>query len=73
VAVLVRGSIAVMKHPDQEASWGVKGLFVLHFHVAIHCWRKSGKNSSRTRTWRQKLMQRSLRGAAYWLAQPAFL
>jgi hypothetical protein len=31
------------------------------------------KNSSRAGTWRQKLMQRPWRSAAYWLAQPDFL
>ena len=30
-----------------------------------------GRNSSRAGTWRQELMQRPWRGAAYWLAQPA--
>ena len=29
--------------------------------------------SNRTGAWRQELMQRPWRGAAYWLAQPAFL
>ena len=24
------------KHHDQEASWGGKGLFSLHFHTAVH-------------------------------------
>jgi hypothetical protein len=24
------------KHHDQKASWGGKGLFGLHFHIALH-------------------------------------
>jgi hypothetical protein len=31
------------KHHDQKASWGGKGLFGLHFHIALHHWRKSGQ------------------------------
>jgi hypothetical protein len=31
------------------------------------------RNSNRAGTWRQELMQRPWRGAAHWLAQPAFL
>ena len=28
--------IAEMKHFDQKASWGGKGLFGLHFYIAAH-------------------------------------
>jgi len=31
------------KHHDQEASWGGKGLFSLHFHIAVHHQRRSGQ------------------------------
>jgi hypothetical protein len=34
-SVLVKVSI-LHKHHDQEASWGGKGLFSLHFHIAVH-------------------------------------
>ena len=34
VSVLVRVTIAVMRHHDQKSSWGGKGLFGLHFHIA---------------------------------------
>ena len=34
--VLVRVSIAVLKHQDQNASWGQRGLFNLHFYIIIH-------------------------------------
>jgi hypothetical protein len=43
----------------------------LHLQIAIHYWRKSGQNSNRTGPWRQELMQRPWRGAAYWLASLA--
>ena len=41
--VLDRISIAVMKHHDQKASWGGKGLFDLLFHITVHHRRKSGQ------------------------------
>ena len=68
------GFLFLHKHDDQEASWGGKGLFSLHFHIAVHHQRKSG----------QELMQgRNLKAAAnnaeamehdaYWLASPGLL
>lgn len=33
--VLVRVSIAAMKHHDQKASWE-ESLFGLHFHTVVH-------------------------------------
>jgi hypothetical protein len=39
-AVLVRVSIPDNKHHEQE-SWEGKGLFSLHFHIAVHHQRKS--------------------------------
>jgi hypothetical protein len=38
-----QGLYSCTKHHDQEASWGGKGLFSLHFHIAIHHQRKSGR------------------------------
>jgi hypothetical protein len=35
VSVLVRVSIATMKHHDQKASWRRKGLFSLHFQIIV--------------------------------------
>jgi hypothetical protein len=67
--VLVRVTIAAVKHHDQEASWGGKGLFSLHFKIIVYHW----SGTHRAGTWRQELKQRPWRGAAYWLAQPAFL
>jgi hypothetical protein len=43
----LRLSIAAIKHHDQKASWGRKGLFGLHFYIIIHHWRKSRQS----RTW----------------------
>jgi hypothetical protein len=34
--VLARVSIVATKHQNQKASWRVKGLFSLHFHIAVH-------------------------------------
>jgi hypothetical protein len=34
--VCLRVSVAVMKHHDQQASWGEKGLLGLHFHTGIY-------------------------------------
>jgi transposase len=36
-------------HHDQEASWGGKGLFSLHFHIAVHHQRKSGLELNQVR------------------------
>jgi hypothetical protein len=50
--VLVRVSIPVQTS-DQEASWGGKGLFSLHFHTAVHHQGSQDWNSSRSgsRSW----------------------
>jgi len=39
---LSQGLYSCTKHHDQEASWGGKGLFSLHFYIAVHHQRKSG-------------------------------
>ena len=39
----IRVSIAVMKHHDQKASWGGKGLSDLHFLITDYHQRKSGQ------------------------------
>lgn len=36
LSVLVRVSLDVTKHHDQKANWAGKGLFALHFSIAIH-------------------------------------
>jgi hypothetical protein len=57
-----------MKNTMTKTAQGGKGLFSLHFHIAVHHCRKSGRNSNRAGTLRKELMQKSWRGAAYWLA-----
>ena len=48
--VLVRVSIAAMKHHVQEASWGGEGVFSLHFHIDVCHQRKSGQELTRGRS-----------------------
>ena len=57
------------KHHDQEASWGGKGLFSLHFHIAVHHQRKSGLELKQVR----KLMQRPWRDVSFCLVSPGLL
>jgi hypothetical protein len=66
--VLVRVSIAAKKHHDQTPSGGGKSLFCLHFHTLFIAKGSQNMNSSKVGTWRQELMQRPWRGAAFWLA-----
>jgi len=47
------GFLFLHKH-DQEASWGGKGLFSLHFYFAVHHQRKSGLELKQVR--KQELM-----------------
>ena len=50
---LSQGFYSWTKHHDQEASWGGKGLFSLHFHIAVHYQRRQDWNSRRSgsRSW----------------------
>ena len=59
------------KHHGQEASWGGKGLFSLHLHIAVHHQRNSGLELKQVR--KQELMQRPWRDVTYWLASPGWL
>jgi hypothetical protein len=68
---LSQGFYSWTKHHDQEASWGGKGLFGLHFHIAVHHQRKSGLQLKQVR--KQEPMQRPLRDVLYWLASPDLL
>jgi hypothetical protein len=68
---LSQGSYSCTKHHDQEASWGGKGLFRLHFHIAVHHQKKSGLELKQVR--KQELMQRPWRDATNWLASPGLL
>lgn len=46
--VFVRGSITVMKHRDQTASWGGKGLFVLHIYTLLSPSLRKGRTGTET-------------------------
>ena len=48
-------SIAAARHYDHEEIRGRKGLFGLHFHIAVYHERKSGLELKQGRTWRQRL------------------
>jgi hypothetical protein len=68
--VLVRISTAAVKHHDQKASWGEKGLFGLPYIIALTCIMEGSedRNPDRGGIWRQGLMQQRLwTGAAFWL------
>jgi hypothetical protein len=55
----------MMKYHDQKQVAVERVLFGVHFHIVIVNWRKSGQELKQS--LRQKLMQRPLKGAAYWL------
>jgi len=61
--VLVRAFIPAQNIHDQEARWGGKGLFSLHFHSAVHHQEKSGQELTQGRNL--ELTQRPWKGAAY--------
>jgi len=48
-----------------------RGLFSLHFHIAVHHHRKSGLELTQVR--KQELMQRPWGDVSYWLAFPGLL
>jgi hypothetical protein len=54
-----------------KATWKGKGLFSLHFHIAVHHQRKSEQELIWGR--KQELMQRPCRDVPYWLASPGLL
>jgi hypothetical protein len=68
---LREGFYSYTKHFDQAASWGGKGLFSLHFHIAVHHQRRSGLELKQVR--KQELRQRPWRDVTYWLASPGLL
>lgn len=66
-------SISNQPQPDKSnLGEGGRGLFGLHFHVPAHHWRKAAQNSTRAGCWRQEVVQRAQREAAYLFAQSDF-
>ena len=75
---LCQGFYSCTKHHDQEASWGGKGLFSLHFHTAVHQQRKSGLELTQGRNLEAGADAEAVEGCCLlacssWLAQPPFL
>jgi hypothetical protein len=62
---LSQGFYSCTQHHDKEASWRGKGLFSLHFHVAVHHQRKSGLELKQVK--KQELMQKPWRDGTYGL------
>lgn len=58
--VLVRVTIAVMKHTNNKANRGWGGLFGLCFQSLFIIEGRQGKNSNRAGTWSQEQMERAL-------------
>jgi hypothetical protein len=58
-----------MRHHDQKASWGRKVVFFFFpaytFISLVIIKGYQDRNSNRAGTWRQELIQRPWRGAAY--------
>jgi hypothetical protein len=47
--VLVRVSVAVMKHGEQKIDGEERSLFGLHFHIVTLHWRKAGQTLKQSR------------------------
>ena len=76
--VLVRVSIAVMEHHDEEEIWGGKGLFSLYVHIAVNHQRKSGQELTQTRNQKVGTDAEDMEGCCLlacfpWPTQPVFL
>jgi hypothetical protein len=62
-----------MKHHDQKQG-GEERIYVAYIATSqFIIKRNQGKNSLRAQTWRQELMPRLWRGAAYWLTPHGLL
>jgi hypothetical protein len=75
---LSQGFYSCTKLHDQEASWGGKGLFSLHIHIAVHHQRKSGQELTHSRNLEagvdaEAMKECCLLACFPWLAQLAFL
>ena len=75
-SIVVRVTIAVMKHHDQKQP-GEQALYFTHTSTSLFITEGSqDRNSNREVTWRQELIQRPGKSPTYGLAsqvQPAFL
>jgi hypothetical protein len=75
--VLVRVSIAAMKHCEQKVSWRGKDLFGFYFHI-VRRQRKSEKEHKYGRSLEAGADTEAMEGCCVlacssWLAQPALL
>jgi hypothetical protein len=65
--VFVLGRVSIPAQTSwPRSSWGRKGLFGLHFRIAVQHQRKSGLELKQVR--KQELMQKPWRDVLYWLA-----
>jgi hypothetical protein len=65
VGVLVRDTVAALKHHDQKQA-GERRVYLAYTSTLSSIIEGSqSRNSNRAGAWRQELMQRSWRGAAY--------
>ena len=71
--VFVRVTVAVMKHHDQKQLGEEKACLAYASMLLLIIEGNQDRKSDTAGIWRQELMQRPWRGAAHWLAQPAFL
>ena len=72
IGIIVQVTVAVMKHHDQN-NLERKGLIWLTLPSLFITEGSQDRNSSRAGIWRQELMQRPWRGAAYWLTSRGLL
>ena len=66
--VLVRAAIAMKKHHDQKQGRKERVYWAYTSTSPFIIEGSQDRNSLRAGTWRQELVQRPRRGAAYWLA-----
>lgn len=66
--VLIRVSIAAMKHHDLKAVWGERVYLSYTYTLLFTIEGCQDRNSNKTGTWRQEMILRLWRSAANWLA-----
>ena len=73
LGVFVRVTLGVMKTMTKKQV-GEKGFYLAHASTLLFIIEGSqGRNSNMAESWRQELMQKPWRGAAYWLASHGLL